>query len=335
LFFSGRIGLPVVAAAAGAIGYNSPPFLSARNLPPMWFKNLQLYRLTDLSKLDLTKLDADLQKRAFLPVGQLDRMAAGWVPPASHAPDVFAYPNGGALLIALKTEEKLLPSSVVKDMADERIADIEAKELRRIGKKEAKEIRERIAEELLPRAFSRSRVLRALVDAEAGWIWVDSATPAKAELLIQFLRETLGSLPTKLPQTQLDPVTAMSTWLEHNAPGNFTLDADCVLKAPGEGGAQVTCRRHDLSADEVQLHLKSGKLVTQLALSWDDRIAFVLTEKLQIKRVQFLDLLQDQLKEANADDAAAMFDASLTLMVQEGRGLASAVIEALGGELPS
>ncbi|WP_374352964.1 recombination-associated protein RdgC [Chitinimonas sp.] len=300
----------------------------------MWFKNLLLYRLTDLSKLDFAKLDSELQKRPFAPVGQLDRLTAGWIAPARHAPDIFAYPNNGSWLISLKTEEKLLPSSVVKEMAEERIADIESKELRKIGKKEAKEIRERVAEELLPRAFSRSRVLRALVDPETGWIWVDSASAAKAELLIQFLRETLGSLPTKLPQTQLDPVTAMSTWLEHNAPGNFTLDADCVLKAPGEGGAQVTCRRHDLGSEEVQMHLKSGKLVTQLALSWDDRIAFVLTEKLEIKRLQFLDLLQDQIKDANADDAAALFDASLTLMVMEGRNLASAVIEALGGELP-
>ncbi|QDQ28030.1 recombination-associated protein RdgC [Chitinimonas arctica] len=299
----------------------------------MWFKNLQLYRLTDLAKLNAEQLDAELQKRAFVPLGKSDKLAAGWIPPASHAPDLFAYPGSGAMLIALKTEEKLLPSSVVKEMADERIADIEARELRKVGKKETKEIRERVAEELLPRAFSRSRVLRALIDFEAGWIWVDSPTPAKAELLIQLLRETLGSLPCKLPQTQLDPVTAMSTWLEHGAPRNFTLDADCVLKAPGDGGAQVTCRRHDLGSDEVKQHLKTGKLVTQLALSWDDRLAFVLTDKLHIKRLAFLELLEDQIKDANAEDAAAMFDTSFTLLAQEGRGLVNAVIEALGDEL--
>ncbi|HEY9101542.1 recombination-associated protein RdgC [Chitinimonas sp.] len=299
----------------------------------MWFKNLQLYRITDLSKLNPEQLDAELKKRAFVPVGSTDKLAAGWIAPARHAPDVFAYPQANAMLIALKTEEKLLPSSVVKDAAEERIEDIEAKELRKVGKKEAKEIRERIAEELLPRAFSRSRVLRALIDFQDGWIWVDTATPAKAELLIQLLRESLGTLPTKLPQTQLDPVTAMSTWLDHDAPSNFTLDADCVLKAPGEGGAQVTCRRHDLNSDEVKQHLKTGKLVTQLALSWDERIAFVLTEKLQIKRLTFLDLLEDKLKEADAEDAAAMFDTSLTLMAEEGRGLVAAVIEALGDEL--
>lgn len=299
----------------------------------MWFKNLQLFRITDLSQINADQLDEQLKKHAFVPLGNSDRLSAGWIAPASHSPDVFAYGNSGSVLIALKTEEKLLPSSVVKEVADERIGEIEAQELRKVGKKEAKEIRERVAEELLPRAFSRSRVLRALVDLHAGWIWVDSATPTKGELLIQLLRETLGTLPTKLPQTQLDPVTAMSTWLEHDAPSNFTLDADCVLKAPGDDGAQVTCRRHDLNSEEVKLHLKSGKLVTQLALSWADRLAFVLTDKLQIKRLTFLDLLEDQLKDANAEDAAAMFDTSLTLLVQEGRGLVDALIEALGDEL--
>jgi recombination associated protein RdgC len=312
--------------------YNPRPPLELGDAA-VWFKNIQLYRLTEPATFDTSKLDEALQKRRFVPVGSLDRMTAGWIPPAAHAPDVFAYANSGCWMIALKTEEKLLPSSVVKEEADERIADIEAKELRRIGKKEAKEIRERIAEELLPRAFSRSRVMRAIIDVEAGWLWVDSATPAKAELLLQFLRETLGSLPSKLPQTQLDPITAMSTWLEHGAPSNFTVDADCVLKDPGEGAAQVTYRRHDLSVDEVKAHLKSGKFVAQLALSWDDRIAFMLNDKLQIKRIAFLDLLQDQLKEAEADDAAAMFDATLTLLTHEGRGLVDAVVEALGGEL--
>lgn len=299
----------------------------------MWFKNLLLYRLTDPANLDLSKLEEQLQKRAFVPVGQMDRQSEGWVPPASHAPDLFSYPNSGAWLVALKTEEKLLPASVVKELADERIVDIEAKEMRRVGKKEAKEIRERIAEELLPRAFSRSRVVRALIDPQAGWIWIDVATPARAELLLQTLRETLGSLPAKLAQTRMEPTTAMTTWLEHDAPANFTIDADCVLTAPGDGGAQVSCRRQDLNADEVKQHLTSGKLVTQLALSWDERLSFVLTDKMQIKRLAFLDLLEDQIKDADATDAAAMFDTSLTLLVNEGRSLVAAVIEALDGEM--
>ncbi|QNM94928.1 recombination-associated protein RdgC [Chitinimonas koreensis] len=299
----------------------------------MWFKNLQPYRITDPTKIDLANLDAELKKRSFVPAGTTDRMVAGWIPPAPHTPDVFAYTQSGAALVALKTEEKLLPPSVVKEAADKRAAEIEAKELRKLGKKELKEIRERIAEELLPRAFSRSRVLRAVIDPVGGWIWIDSSAPAKAEQLVQFLRETLGSLPTKRAETQLDPVTAMSTWLEHGAPPGYSLDDRVRLNVPGTGGGQVACSGLDLNADEVKSHLKTGKVVRELALTWGDRIAFVLTEKLQLKRLQFLDLLQDQIKQADAEDAAALFDACLALQILEGRAYLAAVIEALGGEL--
>ncbi|MBV1776541.1 recombination-associated protein RdgC [Burkholderiaceae bacterium DAT-1] len=297
----------------------------------MWFKNLQLYRLDN--DIDTASLDPILAKRQFVQAGQLDRLSAGWIPPASHAPDLFAYPVAGAWMIALKTEEKILPSSVVKEEAATRIEAIEAKELRKVGKKEAKEIRERVADELLPRAFSRTRVLRAVIDPAERWIWVDTPTAAKAELILQLLRESIGSLHCRLPQTKLEPVTAMTTWLEHGAPEGFTLDADCVLKAPGDGAPQVTCRRHDLSSEEIQLHLKSGKMATQLALSFADRLSFVLGEKLQIKRLGFLDVLEDQIKTADAEDAAAMFDTSATLLVEEGRALIKAIIDALDGEM--
>ncbi|MDK2127182.1 recombination-associated protein RdgC, partial [Parachitinimonas caeni] len=120
---------------------------------------------------------------------------------------------------------------------------------------------------------------------------------------------------------QQSPVTVMTNWLENGADEGFTLDADCELKAPGDEGAVIRCRRQDLNAEEIRNHLAAGKLVTQLALSWADRVSFVLTDKLQIKRLAMLDLLQDQLKDTDAGSADLLFDATLTLLVGELRGL--------------
>lgn len=299
----------------------------------MWFKNLLLYRLTDPASLDLLQLETQLQRRAFVPLNASDRMSQGWVSPAPHAPDLLSYSMAGAHLIALRTDEKILPASVIKEKASEHILWIEGKEMRRVGKKEAKEIRERIEANLLPQAFSRARIVRAIIDPRDGWIWVDSATPAKAELLLQLLRETLGSLPACRVETRLDPCDAMTFWLKHEAPERFTIDSDGVLVAPGGEGAKATLRAQDMGPDEVLEHLAAGKLVAQLAMSWNDRLSFVLTDRMQIKRLATLDLLNDQIKDAGADDAAAMFDASMTLMVGEVRGLIGAVIEALDGEM--
>jgi recombination associated protein RdgC len=78
--------------------------------------------------------------------------------------------------------------------------------------------------------------------------------------------------------------------------------------------------------------LAAGKLPTRLALTFDDRVSFVLTEKTEIKRLQFLDVVREQLDDKETD-AQALFDAGFALMTGELRLLLPALVEALGGEL--
>jgi recombination associated protein RdgC len=123
----------------------------------------------------------------------------------------------------------------------------------------------------------------------------------------------------------------MTAWLQGEAPPGFALDADCELKAPGEGGAVVRCSRQDLTASEVRAHLDSGKQVSKLGLIWQERIRFVLTEDLGVRRVQFLDLLQEEAEQAG-DDAESLFEATFALMTGELAVLIADLIDALGGE---
>jgi recombination associated protein RdgC len=89
--------------------------------------------------------------------------------------------------------------------------------------------------------------------------------------------------------------------------------------------------RHPLEGDEVKAHLEAGKLPTRLALTFDDRISFVLTEKLEIKRLEFLDLVRDQI-DGDKDDAEALFNAEFALMTGELAQLLPAIVDVLGGE---
>ncbi len=299
----------------------------------IWFRHLQIYRLAPDHGLNAEKIATDLARRPHISCGSQDLFSQGWVPPAPHMPDLYAVAQGGAVLVCLKTEEKILPSSVVKQQAEERIAQIEAEENRKIGRREAKEMREQITMELLPRAFVKTGRQRALIDLQQNLIIVESGSAAKAENLLSILRETIGSLPSRLIQTQVTPQTAMTNWLESGAPAPFALDADCELKFPGDGGAVARFSRQNLDADEVKQHLASGKLATRLGLEWQERIAFQLTEKLEIKRLTMLETLQENIKDMDAHDQAALFDASLALAIGEWREFIPALIETLGGEL--
>ena len=301
----------------------------------MWFKNLQVYRLPAGWDIGIERLEQQLAKKRFHPCGSQDMESRGWVPALTggggEAPLVHAV--GGQWLIALGSEHRLLPSSVVKQEADERAEEIAEQQGYKLGRKQLKELREQITQELLPRAFTRRRRMYAWIDPVNGWLVIDAASPTRAEDMLEMLRQTLDSFPLALLRTERSPTSAMADWLAGGeAPAGFTIDQDCELRAVTEDKAAVRYVRHPLEGDEVRGHLEAGKLPTRLALTFDDRVSFVLTEKLEIKRVDFLDVVRDQL-DGEREDAEALFNAEFALMTGELALLLPAVVEALGGEL--
>jgi recombination associated protein RdgC len=295
-----------------------------------WFRNIQIYRLpTDYRPPTGEALNQQLAQKAFKGDSNRDT-THGWIAPAPHAPDLLAYPQQGAVLIRLQTEDKLLPSSVVKQFVDDKVVDIEARDHRKVGKKERRELMEQTRQELLPRAFSRQRSTMAIVDLQHHFVMVDSANATRAEALLSALREALGNFPARLIHTTLSPTLAMTNWLEYGAPPNFTLDTQCELREAKDTGAIVRYQRQNLDSDEVKNHLNAGKIATQLAMSWGDKITFILTDKLALKRISMLDLLADTLPDG--EEKAGLFDASLTLMLGECRLLLPELLAALGNE---
>lgn len=295
----------------------------------MWFKNLQLYRLPTPWTIELAALEEQLARGPFQRCASHEAMSRGWLSPRDGS---LVYSLNRQWLIALGIEQRLLPSSVINDEVRERAKAAEAQQGYAPGRKQMKELKERVTEELMPRAFTKRRTTYVWIDPQAGWFCVDAGSQAKAEEVIEHLRWSLDDFPLQLLHTQLSPTSAMADWLAGGeGPAGFTIDRDCELKAAGEEKAAVRYVRHPLEGSEIKEHLANGKLPTRLALTWNDRISFVLTEKLEIKRLTFLDLLKEEAEQAmeNADE---QFDADFALMTGELSRFLPQLVEALGGE---
>src|SRR6202042_636372 len=110
----------------------------------------------------------------------------------------------------------------------------------------------------------------------------------------------------------------MAAWLIHgSAPAALALDQDLTLMTADGTKSSVRYTRHALDLREIRGHLEAGKYPAQLGLCWNDRVAFMLTEKLALKRVQFLDLEPDaQAPEQTTTktDPLEKFDADFALM---------------------
>lgn len=297
----------------------------------MWFKNLQVYRLPLGWKVDVQRLDEQLASHALPGCGSMDMQSQGWLPPRED--ERFAFVLNQQVLLACGAEQKLLPGAVVNQFAKDRAAEISEREGRPVGRKEMRELKERVTDELLPRAFVRRKTTWAWLDPVNGWLVVDAAAKTRAEEVLGLLIKSVDDLPARLLKTRLSPGASMTTWLETGeAPAGFTLDRDLELRAPGEERATVRYVRHDLEGEEIREHIAAGKTATRLGLTWNDRISFVLTEDMQIKRLTFLDILKEE-SEGQAESDEERFEIDFTLMTGEVAKLLDGLVEALGGEM--
>jgi recombination associated protein RdgC len=295
----------------------------------MWFKNLVIYRLHDWS-VSASELEDKLNRRPLLPCGNFDMQSRGWVQPAHEAR--LLYTQNQQHLLALGVEQKLLPASVINQTTKDRAKQIAEEQGFPVGRRQMRELKERVAEELRARAFCRRRVTHAWIDTVNQRMLVNAAGTNRAEELLETLRETLGTLPATLLETNKPPTVAMAAWLMlGDAPGHFTIDEDLELQSPQENKAIVRYVRHPLEGKDIQSHISAGKHATRLGLTWSDRIALLLNDELQIKRLQFLDILKEATAEAS-ESADEQFAIDFALMTGELAKLVTELIVELGGE---
>ncbi|RLA20836.1 MAG: recombination-associated protein RdgC, partial [Gammaproteobacteria bacterium] len=110
------------------------------------------------------------------------------------------------------------------------------------------------------------------------------------------------------------------------------VEDECELRSPEEAGGIIRCKRQDLAAPEIKNHLDTGKQVIKLAVSWSDRLSFIVDENLSIKRLKFLELIQDQVADTESDSAEEQFDVDFTIMSQELSAFLPRLLELFGGE---
>lgn len=299
----------------------------------MWFRNLLLYRFSQTVPFTEAELLSALEERSARPCASQETHTLGWTTPFGRHSENLLQVAEGYWLLALRKEERILPSSVIKDALAEKVEEIEARESRKVYKKEKDTLKDEIVMSLLPRAFTRTQTTLACIAPNEGWIAVDTSSAKRAEDLLSLLREGTGSLPVRPMTVKTAPAACMTEWVQTGtAPEGLVISDECELRDTGEDGGVIRCKRQDLSSDEIQQHLTAGKQVSQLALHWHDKLSFTLDDKLGIKRLRFEELLRDEADDQGGDDMAGQLDASFIIMARTLSELLPALTTALGGE---
>ncbi|MBK5940268.1 recombination-associated protein RdgC [Halochromatium roseum] len=292
------------------------------------FKNAKVYRLQVPFELDQMGLHAQLGERRFRPCGPVETATMGWTAPLGPKAEMLVHTVGTVHLLAMRRQERLLPGSVVTEAVAERVAEIEQAEMREVARRERTQLREELLAEMLPKAFTRSRVVRAYIDAEEGWVVIDAGSDKAAEELLALLRESLGSFPVKPLEPQVIAAERLSSWIRAGqAAEGIELEDSCVLQDAEDARSTVRCRGQDLSAPEIRNHLDTGKRAVSIGINWKDRLSLLLGEDLSLKRLRFADEVKNDLDTGDADDEGALLDAELALLSLELRAVLARICE--------
>ena len=293
------------------------------------FKNATIYTMGPDWAADLTAMEQSLSAVPFQPCGPTDDETLGFVPPRGPAGALVESINGQRIT-CFQLETKSVPASAVKRELDKRTATIEAETGRKPGRKATRELKEQIAFDLLPHAFPKTSRVLVWFDLQHRRLVLDTASQNKADAVTTALTQALSGLHLSLLNTTVEPQAAMTQWLTEGPlkwPADFEPGRFVELHDNGESQSTVKFDRHHLDDDQMRLHITQGKLPTQLGMTWAGCASFVLTQALQLKKIDFL----DGALEMQGDTQEDGFDANVALATGQLMQLLNALVGELGG----
>lgn len=290
------------------------------------FSQLSLFHTDPSLVPGINIWETSLQKHAIPLLLDLSIAEQGFAPPYEFS-DQMVITAQNSWKIQLRKEKKLLPASVLRQESKRRIKEIEEKEYRQLSAKDKKALKQRVLDELLPRAFSQISTIEGIYIRDKGFLLVNQAQANKREELLSHLRQALGSFEAALILCKKTATDLMSQWLLDNnsLPNDLAIGNYCELKNIANIKSVSRFVNQDIQSKEVIGILEKDHFVSQLALIWQDKLRFILCEDFSLKNIQYLE--KQQLMEIEPNDILTLqwlFSQDLTLLYE-------VLIKAAGG----
>lgn len=295
------------------------------------FKSLSAYRLTpEFLKSTEEQVRERVQEHKFHEDENGPVSEVGWAQVREDGDPVYVFERH--FLLRYRVAKKVVPTSVVRETAKRRAAKIEQQQGYKPGRKQMKDIKEEVSVELAKTALVQTSDVLVWFDLTGGWLFLDSASGTKCDAILELIAKTFEPFPAQSLQVDQAPASAMTEWLgADEAPEGFTLDQEMELQSHGESRASVRYLRETPLHEDVTRQIASGKQCVRAALTWKDRVSFVLTDDLTLKRITALDIVSESYENDGEDDAR--FQSMFALFSGEIRALFDDVVQALGGEV--
>jgi recombination associated protein RdgC len=280
----------------------------------MWFRQAQLFKFEDKSSFDAKELEDQLEQLAFTPCPSGLPLSQGWISPTDEEDTSLVYVVKDFLLICLQTEAKLLPATIVRQKLNEKIKSIQLKHDRKVSYKEKNMLKQEVYNELLPLAFGVLYRTYAFIDTKNNWLILDTNNAKRTENFITFFKRSLSKIKITSPEIKkLSPI--LTRWLlDNDHPKSLNIEDACVLQDPKQIERSIRIQKQDLSSNYVQPILKNDFEISQMKMTWNDQITFVLKNDFTFQSLQYQDSVVELTGEDKNDEGEGSFRTDFFIM---------------------
>lgn len=292
----------------------------------MWFKQFQLFQLVDAISYTPEKLAEQMEALAFTPCLPSFPSSMGWVSPFDEEGAPLVYAANGYILLCMQIEDKILPSTVVRQVLADKIKRIELQEDRKVRSKDKLAMKDEVIMNLLPRAFSKMTRIYAYIDTRHQRLVLGTTNQGKAEQFITLFKKSIADNVRAFDFKKPSPI--MTYWIkEKRYPTAFSVEKTCVLQDPDQQTRVIRAQQQDLFASSIQSLIKDGCVVKSLALCWHDRIKFILSDDFSARSIKFEEDVITQASEIETESKQQQFAADFFIMTETFSGLIDDLIQ--------
>jgi recombination associated protein RdgC len=286
----------------------------------MWFKQIQLFQLSEKMAYTPEIILDKLEAMAFTPCLPSFPMSVGWVSPLGDEHTPLVHAANGFIMLCMQVEEKILPATVIRHELNEKVKKIEKREERKVRQKDKLSLKDEVIMDLLPRAFSKMTKLYAYIDTKNSRLVVGTTNQTRIDQFITLFKRSFDQGFQLYDVKKISPI--LTNWIKiKNHPKEFNIEEAAVLQDPNQQKRIVRCQHQDLFANSIQSFIKEGCEVKQIALCWQDRINFILADDFSLRSIQFHDQVLAAAKEIDVESKQQQFDADFFIMTQTFSGL--------------
>lgn len=273
------------------------------------------------------ELSEKLATVVFKPCGTYTERSSGFEPPTGTEDGSLARRLGGADLLRVRTQMRVLPTAAVNEALEVRLAEYRQRMQEEPGRRTKRKLKDQTRDELLPKALLKSDRMTALYLLHENVLAIGTSSETRAERFLEQLRAALGKLDTKPLAFERPLAEFLTRVFAGDPPPKFALGRECRMRDRAEAKSSVRWQDVDLTQANVRRCVKDGMELTHLGIEFGAVMSGVFDANGAIGKFKLLDL--EEPPEDTAEEPLARFDAELALLGGTLRQLVAGLRQAL------